>query len=76
VIKYLLYIGCLLLAVNASAQKENYSSFISKDYDTLYGGFAKGDLNKDGIDDVVLALYHSAEKNEILMKTVFRQGFL
>lgn len=63
-IKHLLYTVFLFATIKAVAQKENYSSFIPKDYDTLYDGFAKGDLNKDGIDDVVLALGHKAENNE------------
>lgn len=43
------------------SQNQPLSSFIPKDYDTLYEGVAKGDLNKDGIEDVVLALYHKME---------------
>ena len=47
------------------SQTENVSLFIPKNYDTLSGGFAKGDLNKDGVSDIVLALNHKMEKEEI-----------
>ena len=50
---------------NSFAQTKGVREFIPKDYDTLYGGFVKGDLNKDGIDDVVLALFHKMENEDI-----------
>jgi hypothetical protein len=55
----------LLFSFASYSQNKSFASFIPKDYDTLYGGVARGDLNKDGIEDVVLALYHKAEKNPI-----------
>jgi hypothetical protein len=55
-IKILLVTVNLLLALFLSAQKDPYS-FIPNNYDTLYDGVAKGDLNKDGIQDAVLAVY-------------------
>ncbi len=55
----------LLLSVVSYSQNKPFPSFIPSHYDTLYRGVAKGDLNKDGIEDVVLALYHKMEKEPI-----------
>jgi hypothetical protein len=52
----------LVFASPLFAQKDFYS-FIPKNYDTLYQGVAKGDLNKDGIQDAALALYPSWEND-------------
>jgi len=59
--KYFLIIF-LCGASNVFAQTKDYKIFIPKNYDTLIGGFAKDDLNKDGIGDIALALYHKIEK--------------
>ena len=34
-----------------------YRDFIPKGYDTLYDGVARGDLNKDGKEDIAIVLY-------------------
>ncbi len=56
---------CLLILLFALsqvllAQGKHLNSFIPRDYDTL--SVVEGDLNKDGLNDVVLALYHKMEK--------------
>lgn len=48
--------------VESHAQTETIYSFIPKDYDTIQ--IAKGDLNRDGIDDIVLALFSKEEKQD------------
>lgn len=60
-----LFIVCFFNAFISFAQKDNIKSFIPKDYDTLYGGFVKGDLNRDGIEDVVLAIFNKKENEDI-----------
>ena len=55
----------LLFSFVSYSQDKSFVDFIPKDYDTLDGGVAKGDLNKDGIDDVVLALYHKMENEDV-----------
>jgi hypothetical protein len=55
----------LLFSLFSYSQNKSYAPFIPKDYDTLYEGVAKGDLNKDGIEDVVLALYHKIENEDL-----------
>ena len=55
----------LLFSFVSHSQKRSLGSFIPKHYDTLNEGVARGDLNKDGIEDVVLALYHKMEKEEM-----------
>src|SRR5947208_11289032 len=59
--KLIISLFSLLLTLSLWAQKD-LSSFIPKNYDTLYGGFAKGDLNKDGIEDIALVLYNKIER--------------
>ena len=54
----------LIASITLSAQEKDFSSFIPKGYDTLDQGVARGDLNKDGLEDVVLALYNNWESNE------------
>ena len=61
---YLVCIFFLFSVSSACGQAANIQSFIPKDYDTLYGGLVKGDLNKDGVDDAVLALYHKMEEQD------------
>src|SRR4051812_48533143 len=61
----LLFVIFLFCTGGLSAQTANISSFIPKGYDTLFGGFANGDLNTDGTDDVVLALYNATEKEDM-----------
>ena len=50
------------------AQEKDFHSFILKNYEILNEGFAKGDLNKDGIEDVALAIYPAWEKDEDWME--------
>ncbi len=45
------------------AQSKNIYSFIPDNYDTL--SLTNGDLNKDGLEDVVFALFHKMEKEDI-----------
>jgi len=59
---YILLLVTFVFAAS-NAQKKTITSFIPKDYDTLQT--VKGDLNKDGIEDVVLALYHKMENEEL-----------
>jgi hypothetical protein len=51
-------------ALETEAQNKDFRSLIPQGYDTLYEGVAKGDLNKDGIEDVALALFHRSESIE------------
>ena len=51
----------VLLFVFSDVVSQQLNELIPKDYDTLYEGTARGDLNKDGIEDIVLALYHHSE---------------
>ena len=53
----------LWFSFDGYSQSKSSFSFIPKDYDTLLYGVAKGDINKDGIEDVVLALYHKMEQS-------------
>ena len=55
----------LLFSFISHSQNKSFFSFIPKDYDTLLYGVAKGDLNKDGFEDVVLALYHKMETRPV-----------
>ncbi|HVE61571.1 MAG TPA: hypothetical protein VNA26_07115 [Chitinophagaceae bacterium] len=45
------------------AQNKNIYSFIPENYDTL--SLTKGDLNKDGFADAVLAVFHKMEKDDL-----------
>lgn len=54
----------LLICLYQVQAQENYRTFIPKGYDTLYSGFAKGDLDKDGNEDLVLALGHKDERSD------------
>lgn len=63
--KYIFLFAGLFIVSQLRAQKD-FHSFIPKDYDTL--AVAKGDLNKDGIEDAVLVLYHNWEKKEDWMQ--------
>lgn len=58
----------LIANISLFAQQKNYLAFIPKDYDTLQ--VAKGDLNRDGIADVVLAVYPIWEKNKDITKEI------
>lgn len=62
---FLIMLFALLVSFVSFSQDKSFVSFIPPDYDTLYGGIAKGDLNKDGIEDVVLALYHKMEDQDM-----------
>src|ERR1700694_1121013 len=57
-----LFIFCLAMSALVRAQKNELAAFIPAGYDTLPSGVARGDLNKDGIGDIVLALYHRSEQ--------------
>lgn len=54
----------VISSTKLSAQKKDFSSSIQKGYDTLYNGFARGDLNKDGIEDVALVLFNNWESKD------------
>jgi hypothetical protein len=59
----IIFILCFVLSANFFVYgQKNYRSFLPADYDTLDGGIARGDLNKDGMEDLALALYHKQEK--------------
>jgi hypothetical protein len=51
--------GCV--SVIATAQSKDFIHFIPRGYDTLDEGVVRGDLNKDGIEDLALVLFHSLE---------------
>jgi hypothetical protein len=61
---WILFFGLLISFVGYS-QNDSLISFIPKDYDILYGGIAKGDLNKDSMEDIVFALYNKMGKESI-----------
>ena len=54
----------LLSSLYLSSLSQDFRSFIPNDYDTLYDGVARGDLNKDGIEDIAMVLGPNWEKNE------------
>jgi len=54
----------LLSSVYLSSLSQDFRSFIPNDYDTLDDGVARGDLNKDGIEDIAMVLGPNWEKNE------------
>jgi hypothetical protein len=63
---FLILLFVLLASFVCHSQiNKSLASFIPREYDTLYGGLAKGDLNKDGIEDVVLALFHKMEDQSL-----------
>jgi len=43
---------------------QDFRSFIPNDYDTLDDGVARGDLNKDGIEDIVIVVGSKWEQDE------------
>ena len=56
---------CIVLLVTLSAfGQQDVKSFIPDEYDTLYGGVARGDLNKDGIKNIVMVLGPKWEQQE------------
>ena len=60
----------LLTGLSLFAQEKDVHSFIPKNYEILNEGIAKGDLNKDGIEDVALALYPVLGNNSEWMQKV------
>jgi len=54
----------LLGSVCLSSLSQDFRSFIPNDYDTLYDGVARGDLNKDGIEDIVIVIGSKWEQDE------------
>ena len=54
----------LLSSVYLSSLSQDFRSFIPNDYDTLYDGVARGDLNKDGIGDIVITVGPKWEQDE------------
>ena len=62
-IRILLICTALQLTLSLFGQKD-IKSFIPSEYDTLYSGVARGDLNKDGIEDIVMVLGPKWEKQE------------
>jgi hypothetical protein len=46
------------------AQQKSFRAFIPENYDTLFAGVARGDLNKDGIEDLAMVLGSRLEKDE------------
>lgn len=65
--KLIASLGAILVCSFCFGQEVNWINvvkFVPKGYDTLDGGFVKGDLNKDGKEDVVLALYSKQEDIE------------
>ena len=59
-----IFILLLLSNVYLSSLSQSFRSFIPNDYDTIFDGVARGDLNKDGIDDIAMVLGPNWEKNE------------
>lgn len=62
--RILLIIICLQIPVTFFAQQSAIRNSIPENYEILNEGITKGDLNKDGIEDVVLALSPVWEKVE------------
>jgi hypothetical protein len=60
--RMILIVSMISVASGSFAQAKEYSAFIPQGFEILDEGFAKGDLNKDGIEDVALALFHINEK--------------
>ena len=54
----------LLSSVYLSSLSQDFRSFIPNDYDTLDDGVARGDLNKDGIEDIVIVVGSKWEQDE------------
>ena len=54
----------LLGSVCLSSLSQDFRSFIPNDYDTLDDGVARGDLNKDGIEDIVIVVGSKWEQDE------------
>ena len=54
----------LLGSVCLSSLSQDFRSFIPNDYDTLDDGVARGDLNKDGIEDIVIVVGPKWEQDE------------
>jgi len=54
----------LLSSVCLSSLSQDFRSFIPNDYDTLDDGVARGDLNKDGIEDIVIVVGSKWEQDE------------
>jgi len=54
----------LLSSVCLSSLSQDFRSFIPNDYDTLDDGVARGDLNKDGIEDIVIVIGSKWEQDE------------
>ena len=54
----------LLSSVYLSSLSQDFRSFIPNDYDTLDDGVARGDLNKDGIEDIVIVVGPKWEQDE------------
>ena len=55
----------LLSSLYLSSLSQDFRSFIPNDYDTLYDGVARGDLNKDGIADIAMVLRPNWERMRI-----------
>ena len=54
----------LLSSVCLSSLSQDFRSFIPNDYDTLDDGVARGDLNKDGKEDIVIVVGSKWEQDE------------
>ena len=54
----------LLGSVCLSSLSQDFRSFIPNDYDTLDDGVVRGDLNKDGIEDIVIVVGSKWEQDE------------
>jgi len=54
----------LLSSVYLSSLSQDFRSFIPNDYDTLDDGVARGDLNKDGKEDIVIVVGSKWEQDE------------
>jgi hypothetical protein len=65
---FLILFFVLISTLPLNAQKKDFRLFIPNNYDTLYEGVARGDLNKDGIEDLAMVIYSKWEDDSDWIK--------